>query len=89
MKAKRIADFIESIPESKIESSTILLGGACEGPADPMSTNGRCKNEGLFECIGSTNKDSCTNTSACYGSTNNNKCSNLVTQNPSTDSCPS
>ncbi len=79
MRTKRIADFIESIPESAIESSTILFGGAADKPSKPTSATNRnhCKNTALDSCKRSTNYGNCRNFyDMCIDSLNHGKCHN-------------
>lgn len=85
-KSKRIADFIESLPESRIESSTILLGGTAN-PLD-INYNSGCKNDNKA-CDVSHNNGKCQNNYENCKGKNYGYCSDktLQQQNPSTDLC--
>ncbi len=77
-KTKRIADFIDSIPESIIGSSTILLGGKSKKEEKSGTTNGGdCINGTTESCDRSTNRSNCRNAATtCNHAQNRGVCDN-------------
>ncbi len=87
---QKIADFIESVKDGAIESSTVLLGGAKKDPDGiNTSTNGTCSNGTTGSCAKSTNNIDCWNFKGmCDNSKNPGVCVNDATQpRPSNISC--
>lgn len=81
----RIAEFVESLDEGDISSSTFLLGGGVRIPDGifTSSNGGECRNTTYDGCNKATNKASCINAeNMCNGSTNYGACDNSYKPKP-------
>lgn len=76
---QKIADFIESVKDGEIDSSTILLGGTKKETKKVTSDNtGSCSNS-TMGCDQSINGGNCQNTrGTCEHSTNGGDCNNAA-----------
>lgn len=81
----RIAEFVESLDEGDISSSTFLLGGTGDdSEGEYASYNGSdCKNDKYDSCNKATNRANCINaTGMCSSSKNYGACDNTYRPQP-------